>query len=64
MENNISISDWTPMIISGLAFILSLVSFIYGRKDNILLLRWGFNNKKQLRVQVLVLSLFLKKWSI
>ena len=33
MENKISILDWMPMIISGLAFILSLISFIYGRKD-------------------------------
>lgn len=33
MENNISILDWMPMIISALAFILSVVSFIYGRKD-------------------------------
>lgn len=33
MENNISILDRMPMIISGLAFILSLISFIYGRKD-------------------------------
>lgn len=33
MENNISILNRMPMIISGLAFILSLISFIYGRKD-------------------------------
>ena len=33
MGNKIGLLDWMPMIISGLAFILSLISFIYGRKD-------------------------------
>lgn len=33
MENTITALDWLPIIISGFALILSIASFIYGRKD-------------------------------
>lgn len=33
MENTITAFDWIPIIISGLALILSIASFAYGRKD-------------------------------
>ena len=33
MEKTISVLDWMPIIISGVALILSMINFVYGRKD-------------------------------